>query len=214
MKNIIYIILLCVLSGNAQTKAQKQSNRTDEKKLQAVYRKIGTINLIPLGNVEPVITNEVAKILGSFYKQEVKIQKPQQMTADLKRTKLSRYSADSILKKYKSGSQTVLITAIDITIWNKDKKADWGIFGLGIKPGKTCVISTCDCRLGKNVSQKTKLSRIRKVAIHEVGHNLGLDHCVNQVTCVMHAANGRGAQIDIEREAFCESCKNKLINSL
>ena len=214
MKNIAYIILLFVLSVNAQIKAQSQSNRIEEKKLIAVYKKIGTINIIPLGNVEPVITNEVAKVLGSFYQQEVKIHKPQQMRADLKRSKSSRYSADSILKKYKSGAQTVLVTANDITTLNKDKKADWGIFGLGTKPGKTCVVSSCDCRLGKNVSQKTKLSRIRKVAIHEIGHNLGLDHCVNEVTCVMHAANGRGAQIEIEREAFCESCKNKLINSL
>ena len=117
MKNIVYIILLFVLSVNVQIKAQSQSKRIDEKELIAVYKKIGTINIIPLGNLEPVITNEVAKVLGSFYKQEVKIQKPQQMTADLKRTKFSRYSADSILKKYKSGSQTVLITANDITIW-------------------------------------------------------------------------------------------------
>lgn len=214
MKNIVYIILLCVLSGNAQTKAKNQSNRTDEKKLLAVYKKIGTINVIPLGNVQPVITNEVAKVLVSFYHQEVKIHKPQQMTADLKRSKSSRYSADSILKKYKSGAQTVLVTANDITTWNKDKKADWGIFGLGTKPGKTCVVSSCDCRLGKNVSQQTKLSRIRKVAIHEIGHNLGLDHCDYEIDCVMHAADGKGAQIDLEREAFCESCKNKLIKSL
>ena len=214
MKNIAYIILLFVLSVNAQIKAQSQSNRIEEKKLIAVYKKIGTINIIPLGNVEPVITNEVAKVLGSFYQQEVKIHKPQHMRADLKRSKSSRYSADSILKKYKSGAQTVLVTANDITTWNKDKKADWGIFGLGIKPGKTCVISSCDCRLGKNVSQKTKLSRIRKVAIHEVGHNLGLDHCVNEVTCVMHAANGKASQVDLEKEAFCTSCKSKLIKSL
>jgi archaemetzincin len=214
MKNIVYMIVLFVLSVKAQIKAQNQSNRIDEKKLIAVYKKMGTINIIPLGNVEPLITNEVAKVLGSFYHQEVKIQKPQQMTADLKRTKLSRYSADSILKKYKSASQIVLVTVSDITIWNKDKKADWGIFGLGYQPGKTCVISSCDCRLGKKVSQRTKLSRIRKVAIHEVGHNLGLPHCVNEVTCVMHAANGKGSQLDIENEAFCTSCKNKLIKSL
>jgi archaemetzincin len=115
-----------------------------------------------------------------------------------------RYRADSLIK-YMSrsiGQDTIVIgmTTRDIST-TKDSIADWGIMGLGYCPGNACVVSTF--RLSK-----TKLSdQFYKVALHELGHTLGLKHCPDK-TCLMRDAEG-GNPLDKEKD-FCPSCKSLL----
>lgn len=52
--------------------------------------------------------------------------------------------------------------------------------------------------------------RLRKVAVHEFGHNLGLPHCPNK-NCVMTSAAEKLTTIDNEKLALCKNCK-KIIN--
>lgn len=50
--------------------------------------------------------------------------------------------------------------------------------------------------------------RIKKEAVHEIGHVLGLKHCPND-RCVMHFSNNIRS-VDIKGRNLCDSCKNKL----
>lgn len=52
------------------------------------------------------------------------------------------------------------------------------------------------------------LERARKVAIHEVGHSLGLIHCSMQ-SCVMHAAS-YVEDLDLKGAEFCPLCRSSL----
>lgn len=113
----------------------------------------------------------------------------------------NRYRADSLLRflnKYKNSDTVVVgITNWDIST-TKNKYADWGVMGLGYRPGNACVISTY--RL-----EKSKIpEQFYKVVIHELGHTQGLPHCPN-TTCFMRNANG-GNLLDEETD-FCASCK-------
>ena len=45
-----------------------------------------------------------------------------------------------------------------------------------------------------------------KVALHEIGHNLGLPHCTTN-NCFMHAAEGSIKQIDAEKRDMCSTCR-------
>lgn len=81
-------------------------------------------------------------------------------------------------------------------------------FGLGLRPGRVCVIYRF--RLRKNVSKKQMLVRLKKVALHEIGHNFGLPHCTNHKECMMNDADGTIKQVDRERIWFCEKCWDKL----
>ena len=72
------------------------------------------------------------------------------------------------------------------------------------RPGSTCVISIF--RLKKNVSKAKLLDRLKKVALHEIGHNLGLEHCTNNKQCMMTSASGTVKQVDKEKIWFCKKC--------
>ncbi|MEI6178360.1 MAG: matrixin family metalloprotease, partial [Verrucomicrobiota bacterium] len=50
--------------------------------------------------------------------------------------------------------------------------------------------------------------RLRKVAEHEVGHVMGLDHCP-QAGCVMADAEGSISTVDGETGEFCKDCSTK-----
>lgn len=118
----------------------------------------------------------------------------------------NRYRADSIIKSLKDNigkdSLIVGLSNHDISTTYKGVK-DWGVMGLGYRPGKSCVVS--DFRMsGKNRNQQ-----FYKVVLHELGHTEGLPHCETK-TCLMRDAEG-GNHLDEEKD-FCVKCKNFLVN--
>lgn len=116
----------------------------------------------------------------------------------------SRRRADALiayLTTIAGNNQLIIgLTTKDIST-SKDNKSDWGVFGLGYRPGKSCIASTY--RLKGN-----KTGKLFKVAIHELGHTQGLPHCPVQ-NCFMRDAEGKDV-LDAET-AFCKKCKTVLI---
>jgi archaemetzincin len=98
------------------------------------------------------------------------------------------------------------ITAKDIST-TKGENKDWGVFGLGELDGRVCVVSTF--RLGARGADEKKLrDRLRKVAVHEVGHVISLEHCPKQ-GCVMQDAESSIATVDGETGKFCDDCNER-----
>lgn len=118
----------------------------------------------------------------------------------------NRYRADSIIKflssRTKEGFVTIALTSKDISV-TKGKIDDYGIMGLGYRPGKACVASKY--RLNK----KNANEQFFKIAIHELRHTQELKHCPEK-TCFMRDAEG-GNPTDQETD-FCQKCKTFLIN--
>lgn len=134
--------------------------------------------------------------------------------------KSPRYRADSLLKDLlfqlpDSVSQIIGVTMKDISTTKRDnwgnvkqpewKYLDWGVFGLGYQPGRSCVVSTY--RLSAP-SESLMLDRIKKVSIHEIGHNKGLKHCASE-KCVMQDAVESIATVDAANFSLCLRCQNK-----
>ena len=160
-----------------------------------------------LGDVNNACIYEVKKAIESFYGAKVTVKAKLEFTDDILSPSKTRYDASKILSKYNTNEMLLILTEKDIT-HAKDKNLEWGIFGLGFCPGKTCVISTY--RLRKNANQKRMIERLTRVAIHEIGHNMGLDHCTSNSECLMNDARGTIKQVDGEKIWFCDKCKNKL----
>jgi len=109
--------------------------------------------------------------------------------------------ADSVIKELGSLAGTneiyVGITETDICT-NKKGNPNYGIIGLGFKPGNANICST------KRIRNR---SLFYKIVLHEIGHNYGLNHC-SVDSCYMHDAMGKDPTPIIT--GFCTSCKQYL----
>jgi len=167
------------------------------------------IHIVPLGDIDNSYLEFTRKQIIDFYGFECVIEKRIPLTEDILASSKKRYEATKIITKYNSNRNVLLLTAADIAHFNKQKNiSEYGIIGLGFRPGTTCVVSTF--RIKRNVSNKKLLERLAKVSIHEVGHNLGLDHCSHDRKCLMNDARGTVTQIDHEDLWLCDKCNQKI----
>ena len=188
-------------------------------------KSVATKNVVAIQLYECFSTakaNDLAKLISSFYQVNTILlpEKELPKTAFVN-IKSPRYRADSIIKiqhRIRSYSFDYILGLTDkdisITKLDKNKKIksptwkynDFGVLGLGYCPGNSCIISTF--RL-KNKNKELKDTRLKKVVIHEFGHNLGLQHCTNK-QCVMTSAAEKISTIDKEKMELCKKCKKQL----
>lgn len=199
---VVFIVLIFVLSS-CQTKNKK-------------------IGVQPYQFKNAIIIDSISNILERTYGIEVVVLPSKKLPSNsFVNIKTPRYRADSLLIDLKENipdsiNYVIGVTAKDISTTVRDvndkikepqsKYKDWGIFGLGYRPGVSCVISTY--RL-KHSNREKYLSRIQKVAIHEIGHNMGLKHCETD-KCVMQDAVESIKTVDNEGFELCKKCLNKL----
>ncbi len=177
------------------------------------------IIIVPIGDVPEAMVDSVQHFLAAAYGVS-----PQQITAvalpesAFINMKSPRYRADSLLvylkqiRKVEKADFAFGLTAEDVSTTKRDangeikkpeaKYADWGIMGLAYRPGKEAVVSTF--RL--NTAHPNFYARLKKVSVHEFGHNLGLPHCPDK-RCVMTDAAESIKTIDGCEAALCRSCK-------
>ena len=88
------------------------------------------------------------------------------------------------------------------------------VFGEAQLAGRAAVVSThrLDCQLyGLPANRKLLLQRLRKEAIHELGHTYNLLHC-HQHPCVMMSSTYVEG-IDLKSDRFCDRCLDQLRQS-
>jgi archaemetzincin len=112
-----------------------------------------------------------------------------------------RYNANKILaylQQQYPNKQVIALTSKDICT-NMNGKPCWGVLGLS-NLGKPYSVSS----VSRIKSDKENL--LSKVAIHEVGHGLGLPHCESGNPCLMKDADSKIATIKRQPMKFCNSC--------
>jgi len=202
MKIILYITIVIVLiSCNQQQNQFSHKNKFNDHNCN--------INIIiqPFSDFPSKEIINIEKEIKKYYPR-VSINKPIDLPKNCLNKPKTRYRADSLIKflnhNTNNGCVTIGLTTKDIST-TKEKILDWGIFGLGSCPGKSCVASTFRIK-GKNKFEK--FEKLVKVAVHELGHTQGLKHCAVDA-CLMRDAKGKD-HLNEEKE-FCINCKNVLI---
>jgi archaemetzincin len=171
------------------------------------------IQIMPIGYVKIEYINGIKSSIKKFYGYDCVILPEVAPTKDIMAPSNTRYEASKILEKYDTRDFRLIITEEDIACPNEERKVnEWGVFGLGYWPGTTCVVSTYRLKKtnGVLVSPSLVMERLNKIALHEIGHNLGLDHCTNDPRCMMCNANGTIKEVDQERMSFCDKCMSKI----
>ena len=211
MRYLLSLSLL-VFVGCINENVDEVQSHPAKKTQPKVNTEIPIINITPLGDVPIAHLNFVKQSVTDFFHYQVVIKPKQSLTPDLKNSPKGRYVADNILKKFNSKNNTLLLTNVDIVTNNKERGVkEWGIFGMGYRPGTTCVVSTFILNKPKvKVSDEKFFERLKKICIHEIGHNLGLVHCTTNRQCLMNDARGLISQVDMETLDFCKVCKKKI----
>ena len=160
--------------------------------------------------------------IESYYKTSAVINTPIEIPRSFLLNEMDRpCSADSLLGLLSGLCNDTIVDVIGLTERPIFKSRDTqmvvnehlikfpimtGIFGLGYINGNSCIVSSF-----KLSSPDTNLlfRRIRNVAFHEFGHNLGLAHCLSD-TCLMSEQNGDLPNLDRISGKYCSECKKKL----
>jgi archaemetzincin len=197
----------CLMAATLLFSCKQKTSNNSTHPLPAPPKPAPTIHIRPLGDIEDKYVLLVKKSIESFYHYPCRIEPKAPLTKNLLAISKTRYDAPKILAAFNDHNYKIIITRQDIA-HRKDDDPEYGILGLGYRPGTTCVISTF--RMRGNVSEEKFIERLEKVALHEIGHNLGLQHCTANAQCLMNDAKGSIRQVDREQKEMCPSCLKKL----
>lgn len=180
---VLTIFLILILTGCG--------NNPDGRKASDTH-----IFILPLGKVDENYIKETYDNIQRI-SANTELLPAMEMPAQAFYAPGNRYRADSLIRwmshKAKPNEIYIGVTMQDIST-TKGEYADYGVMGLGYCPGKACVVSTYRLKNKQN---------FYKVVIHELGHNVGLQHCADP-TCYMRDA--KGGDPTGEEKAFCKSC--------
>jgi archaemetzincin len=213
MKNILALLLITYILTACHSKFEKVSKET-------------SIAIQPFEGFESAYSDTVKQTLEDMYGVQVdvleEIEVPQFAFVNIKSP---RYRADTLIRYlranelYANYDYVIGLIKEDISTTKyedfKTKKIktpetkykDWGIFGLGFCPGKSCVVSSY--RLLQSTSKDNFIERLKKVSCHEMGHNFGLPHCPNK-DCIMQDAAETIKTIDGVELHLCDDCRKKI----
>jgi archaemetzincin len=171
--------------------------------------------LQPLGHELPAADVTLVKTaLESLIGWSVKVLPRADMPADAWYAPRRRHRADKLLdfldgRLPRDGMRILGLTGTDIST-TKGGVFDWGVLGLGRIDGSSSVISRFRCAK-RSRGRAHARERLAKVAVHEIGHTLGLDHCPNRA-CLMEDAEEKVATCDREYD-FCARCRKLLADA-
>jgi len=168
---------------------------------QAVSKTEAGIELIPIGQVDPLAVSIVAANLQAHLGLNTSLQATRSNPEYAYMATRQQFDALKVIKALSREVREVYfrlgVTSLDICT-----PILTFVFGESQLGGSTALVSTN--RLQAKGADKA-YERAAKISLHEVGHLLGLEHCW-EVRCLMHFSRDV-EQLDSLPLSFCETCQ-------
>lgn len=185
---------------------------------------VPTVALQPFDSFEEPLADVIADAIHQTYGLEVTILPARPLpTETFIHIRAPRHSADQLIQKLRdekpdNADYILGLTSADLSYVKRDENgnvphpesrySDWGVFGLGFRSGVSAVMSTHRLR---HPNDTVFAGRARKIALHELGHNLGLPHCESDTeNCVMQYTTHGVRTVDTMSAALCQQCHEHL----
>lgn len=172
-----------------------------------------TICIMPVGNINDRIIEAVGEAVKYFGFTSI-VHESLDVPLHAFNKARGQYRASTFLRIAEKGvgKKNIIVTSVNIYAHRVNF-----VFGQALLNGKSCVISTymLDQKLyandggehdiyGTASNNEMLIERVKKEAIHELGHTFGLRHCDNP-GCVMSFSPGL-EEVDIKKSYFCDKC--------
>jgi archaemetzincin len=178
--------------------------------LLAVAASTGTPSS-PGGNITLEVLDDLAAELARTFHVSCHVREgclPANFALDAAR---GQYHSTSILQHMDTLAPAPDVTLLGVTSLDLYIPILTFVFGEAQLSGRCALVSTCrlhDEFYGLPPNDLLLKSRLKKEAIHELGHTLGLKHCFDW-PCVMTSSHNI-ERIDLKDSEFCPVCLNKL----
>lgn len=172
-----------------------------------------TVVIVPMGKVDAAFLESAAAAVKARVDADVRIDPVRELPKSAWYAPRKRWRAEKILDAIDADPpadawKVMVVTSAEISTTKGDIK-DWGIAGLGNIGSLACVASTF-LYTKHSKSKPQALKRFTDVAVHELGHTLGLPHCETN-GCVMADAKGKAMKsADESRGHYCLKCRQQV----
>jgi archaemetzincin len=170
--------------------------------------KSSRICIYPIGFIEQDILERVARCVETRFEINCTISpavaNPRYAYAEDRQ----QYNSKLILKRLLHWSSQDIFRSVGVTRVDIFVPILKYVFGVAQLQGSSLLISTHRLRpefYEQSPDRSLLLERVEKTALHELGHSLGLRHCIER-RCVMYSS-ARIEDTDRKRTDFCPTCR-------
>ncbi|MEM2994909.1 MAG: archaemetzincin family Zn-dependent metalloprotease [Candidatus Bathyarchaeia archaeon] len=177
------------------------------------------VGILRIGQIDQHIANIIRENLEMAFPKTTCVIIPEELSVPKETFNKTRnqYNSEAILVIVRRHAEKVkflnrILGIVDVDIFVSGLNF---VFGEAECPGKSALISLWRLKpefYGKPPNMNLLLERGTKEAVHELGHTLGLKHCLNPF-CVMYFSNSI-FETDRKQSLFCNKCHFNVENAI